>query len=66
MNIEYIWLNRFVKMKNMKKLFKLLSNSSDYNHQKRTLQFTVKLQMNDLSDSEKIINNACEDRQETF
>ena len=38
----------------------------DYNHQKSILQFAIKYQMNDLSDSEKILNNASEDRQETL
>ena len=34
----------------------------DCNHQKSILQFAIKYQMNDLSDSEKILNNALEDR----
>jgi len=38
----------------------------DYNHQKSILQFAIKYQMNELSDSEKILNNAAEDRQETM
>ena len=38
----------------------------DYNHQKSILQFAIKYQMNDLSDAEKILNNAQEDRQETL
>ena len=38
----------------------------DYNHQKSILQFAIKYQMNELSDSDKILNNAAEDRQETM
>ena len=38
----------------------------DCNHQKSILQFAIKYQMNDLTDSEKILNNAIEDRQETL
>ena len=38
----------------------------DCNHQKSILQFAIKYQMNDLSDSEKILNNALEDRQDTL
>ena len=38
----------------------------DYNHQKSILQFAIKYQMNELSDSDKILNNCAEDRQETM
>ena len=38
----------------------------DQNHQKSILQFAIKYQMNELSESEKILNNALEDRQETL
>ena len=38
----------------------------DYNHQKSILQFAIKYQMNELNESEKILNNAMEDRQETL